>query len=171
MEARAQVTNLGDRGTTGPKQFAIDYASASDAGAHRDIKNIAGAFSSTKAMFCKGGDIAVISQSRGKPQILLHPLYNWESIPAFDMVAFPNCTRNRIDRAAKAKSDSLRPKLLDQRLRCFNDLLEDALRSVAAIDVASNEPRQPWLFAIADAELKLGAANFNAEVHGQDMVD
>ena len=82
-------------------------------------------------------------------------------------MAFDDSPGRRVDGPAEAEADGFDVVLADQRRGDLLDLPADAFGPVGRADVGPLERRQRSAFRGADAELQLGAADFNAEEHAR----
>ncbi len=159
------MTDLSNRRAAIAVDLAIQNKSAADTGPDSHVEQILAAATRAEPSLGERGDIAVVAHDRRKLQRLLAPAHQGKVVPAFDLMALGDDARRAIHRSAKADADSLQLTLLQQRSADRFDVVENARRATPGIDIAPFDGYQVWATAITDAQLQLGAADFNAQVH------
>src|SRR5205807_4147968 len=116
---------------------------------------------------CRG--VGVIVQHGGASESVVEPLHQREIIPPSHLMACDDCSTIRIDRTAETdgRAGNLtagQPRMRQELIDSVNDLLLDSLCALRSLDGGSPDSAARLALAAADRDLKLRAADFNAEV-------
>src|SRR5262249_5781933 len=96
---------------------------------------------------------------------LAAPADNGKSLPARDLVALGHHARRAIDRPAKSDANAFDRVLLQKPSDRGFDLLNNAGRAAADIDIVPHEGRQLPATGVTPAQLELRTADFDAQEH------
>ena len=164
VQARAQVADLGGAVAVAAIDLAVDDQSAADAGADGDEQHHLAAPARAVPRLGQGRRVAIVFQPRRQTQRPTAPVDQRKAFPAVDVMAFDHHAAGRIDRPAKADAD--RRHVVSRRQHRAAEL-RSARRMPAAPELGPDVEtfeRHQLAIAAPDAQLQLGAADFDAQI-------
>src|SRR5262245_60131601 len=166
-----QVADLRSPAAAAAVDLAVDDQAAADARADGDVEDRRKPLARSEKGLRESRDVGVVAQHRRPAEHLLDPRRQSEAVPALDLVRFDDGPRGVIDGAAEANADAMdlgtvETSAGEQLGDGLRDLTANALGARGDIDAAAPQPGEDAV-ASADAELEFGAADFDAQEHGQ----
>src|SRR5262249_9708276 len=149
--------------------LAVDDESAADAGADGDVEDGRAALAGAGQGFGQAGDVGVVAQHRGPAEEVEDPVGQGKVVPPRDLVRLDYGSRGVVHWSAAADADTvslgtLQFGLAQQFGYGGENLPANPVRPDSDIHRAAPE-RGDLAVALAQAKLKLGAANLDTEEH------
>ena len=163
------MADLGRAATGAAVDSAADDETAADAGADRHVEDRIAAAAGAEVGLGEAGDIGVVAEHGRQVDEIADPVGEREVVPAVDLMRLDDGSPLVVDGPAEADADAMQPVPGDvgerqQFGKGGFDLPANAVGAVGGNDGASPESRERAV-ARSDAELELGAADFDAEEH------
>ena len=100
-----------------------------------------------------------------QPERLPAPIDQWESFPPGNVVALDDFSGRPVDGSAEADADARDTMPRNQRHGNLLDLAADTFGAFCRLNSGPLQGHQPPALAVANADLQLRAADFDAEKH------
>lgn len=158
----AHMADLGFAGFGAVIDALVDHEATADTGAEGDVEDGGGAATVSGHGLPEGGDVGVVVDRDGDPDLLVEPRRERKSGPALDLMGFRDAAGAPVHGAAEADAEGGRAEFAGGFGQPGGDLASDAVGAFATIDVMS-PATEDGAIGPTGHELEFGAADFEGE--------